>query len=172
MECREATARDHRLQPLIERRREQRIVPPQRMPDAADSIVIDFRQRFQQVDRAKVVPNRFHRTAGEVRSRRLEVIRVITERRIIGHEADKSQIGEFVGIMQVLQSAESRWFPFADSGRLVQTEHCGSLLREAVGNQQVSRYAVSWLGSEVNPGADVLLGLFPRHDLDVQGNTP
>jgi hypothetical protein len=59
----------------------------------ADQLPFNLRQRFEQVHRADVVPDRLHRTAGVVRSLGLEVVGVLAKRRVIGNEADVTPLG-------------------------------------------------------------------------------
>ena len=139
----EAATGHHRADPLIEHRREDRVVGAQRVPDAADPVGVDLRERVQQVDRPNVVPDRLHRPAGVVLALLPEVVGVVAERRIVGHDRHVAPRGQLVGVVQGGSSAQSGRLVLADPGSLMKAEHGRRLALQIVGHEQVGGHAVA-----------------------------
>ena len=117
------------LDPFIERRQEQRIVPAERVPDAAVALRVHFRERFEQVHRADVVPDSLHGATGIAHA--IGVDAVVAVPGVLRRQRDTSALGQFLGVMLVLISGEADGFVLAELGAFVQAEHRGFSRRAA-----------------------------------------
>ena len=143
---------------------------------------VDLGQRLQQVDRAGVVPDAFHRGAGV--AVRIRVEDVVAEVGVVGGEGHVAALGQLLGVVQVGLAAEARRFALADLRRLVQAEHAARFARAALRHQQVGGDAVVLLGDvgDLRPreGGEIflldlldveprllVLGILAHHELQV-----
>jgi hypothetical protein len=80
------------------------------MSNTANSIRIDFFERFKNIDGTDVIPDGFHRAAAVVSTLDFEVVRIVSERRIIRDQANETEFGEFMSVVQVFESSQTGWF--------------------------------------------------------------
>ena len=93
------------------------------MTDYTDSILVDLRKRFEQIDRPNVVPDRFHGTTGVVCPLLLEVVTIFTKGRIVGGDTYIPKLSQLMSVSQSLQTTQSHWLVFPDIVCLVKTQH-------------------------------------------------
>ena len=128
-----------------------------------------FGHGLQEVNGSHVVPDRFHGATGIGFTGAVEVIRVITEARVVWSQADVATFGQLVRVMQGRFAADASRFALADACCLVQAKHGSGWLLSFVRNEQVGRDVITTFGLVGNFSSQVFFGPGFFQDLDVQG---
>ena len=168
----EAATGGHRRHPRLEGREKKGVVTAQGMPDDADPVRVDFRQRLQQVDGPPMVEDALHGGAGVAHGVGIDL--VVPEPGVVGRQGDVAPPGQLQGIVQVGLAAQPRRFGLADGGGLVEAKDGGTRfpLRQPIGNQQIGRNAVRFSLHHLADEGDLppldLRQLLGFQDLDLQ----
>lgn len=125
---------DDGLDAPVEDGQEDRVVPPERMPDAPDARAVHARQRFQHVQGAHVVPDGLHGGAGVAAG--VGVAPVLAEVGVVGAQHDIPAPGKLKSVPEVPGATQAGGFILADSRRLVQAQGGRGLAAQVGGDKQ------------------------------------
>ncbi len=144
----EPAARHHRLHPLIKHGQKQCIVPAERVPDHADGLRIDKRQRLQHIHAAPVIDNALHRRAVIFQRVRIGLVFRCVQQRVVENETNVSAFRQLMRIGAVGARGKARRRVLALRGTSWQADHRRAVVRgaRAIWHQQPSRHAVAFLG--------------------------
>ena len=140
------------------------------MADDADPRTDHLGEAREQIDAAEIVPDGLHAAAGVAAVGCLEVVGVFAERWVIGDEADKSPLGQFMGVVEIGEPPQPGRLVLTDVVGLVEAEHGRGRGggRGRVGNEEPGGNAIADLGGVAELAAEVAFGPFLVDHLDLE----